>query len=264
MSYISERSELKLIFETMHFTSNELMVALMVAWISVNSLEFVTTAPSDCVTPSSKLRFQKIYSRKKRYVVFPPGSAVVATPSVLKALTPVKPSGINCILEVDFFYPLQTSIAEWFPKEEEEQEKIDEVDYESDSSSDVKPSYQSPYPSAYPSPYPNVEQNQMWQQYAVHRNRRDIIGHIERVATNHGLDIKACLLRVICEANHYLLPQGQSFFQDVLRILFTTTYKDNVPDEYTNAMKISEDDCAQMYGTECRYSILGFLLENSK
>lgn len=75
----------------------------------------------------------------------------------------------------------------------------------------------------------------------MHRNRRDIIGHIERVATEYakkkkkvqftlmdfkmihsnGLDIRSCLLRVICEANHYLLPQGQSFFQDVLRILFT-------------------------------------------
>lgn len=36
----------------------------------------------------------------------------------------------------------------------------------------------------------------------------------------HGLDIRGCLLRMICEAKHYLLPQGKSFFHDVLRILF--------------------------------------------
>lgn len=36
----------------------------------------------------------------------------------------------------------------------------------------------------------------------------------------HGLDIRGCLLRMICEAKHYLLPHGKSFFHDVLRILF--------------------------------------------
>ncbi|XP_037043739.1 uncharacterized protein LOC119079738 [Bradysia coprophila] len=237
----------------MHLHKNRQHIAILIlTLISIDYHECATTAPSDCVTLSNKLRFQKIYSRKKRYVVFPPGSAVIVTPSVLKALTPVRPSGINLVLEVDFSYPLQTSIAEWYPKEEAEP-KIDEEDIEYESE-----------PSPYPSPYPNIEKNQLMQQYVLHRNRRDIIGHIERVASDNGLDIKSCLLRVICEANHYLLPQGQSFFQDVLRILFTTTYKDNVPDEYTNAMKISEDDCAKVYGTQCRYSILGFLLENSK
>lgn len=43
----------------------------------------------------------------------------------------------------------------------------------------------SPYPSTYPSAYPDIQQNQLWQQYAVHRNRRDIIGHIERVAAKY-------------------------------------------------------------------------------
>lgn len=59
------------------------------------------------------------------------------------------------------------------------------MDYDSYPSS-----YQSPYQSSYPSPYPKLEQNQLWQQYAVHRNRRDIIGHIERVATEYAKKIK--------------------------------------------------------------------------
>lgn len=40
------------------------------------------------------------------------------------------------------------------------------------------------------------------------------------VYCRHGLDIRSCLLRMICEAKHYLLPRGKSFFHDVLRILF--------------------------------------------
>lgn len=34
-------------------------------------------------------------------------------------------------------------------------------------------------------------------------------------------DTKSCILRMICEARHYLLPPGKSLFQDIFRILFT-------------------------------------------
>lgn len=52
--------------------------------------------------------------------------------------------------------------------------------YESDTSH-----YSSNAKSFYPSPYLTIEQNRLHQQYAVHRNRRDIIGHIERVAKKY-------------------------------------------------------------------------------
>lgn len=34
-------------------------------------------------------------------------------------------------------------------------------------------------------------------------------------------DAKSCILRMICEAKHYLLPPGKSLFQDIFRVLFT-------------------------------------------
>lgn len=131
-------------------------------------------------------------------------------------------------MEVDFSYPLQTSIAEWYPKKPAESvrhkislkcvlkgnqklflslsyyirqyflycandgklkllhfffKKIDsdyETDYETDYEKDPPTS-----PSPYPSPYPNIEPNQSRQQYTLHRNRRDIIRHIERGAAQY-------------------------------------------------------------------------------
>lgn len=36
-----------------------------------------------------------------------------------------------------------------------------------------------------------------------------------------NIDPRACILRVICESKHYLLPPGKSLFQDIFRVLFT-------------------------------------------
>lgn len=36
-----------------------------------------------------------------------------------------------------------------------------------------------------------------------------------------NVDPKACVLRIICETKHYLLPPGKSLFQDIFRVLFT-------------------------------------------
>lgn len=46
--------------------------------------------------------------------------------ALVKALTPTQPSGISFFNEVEFYYPLQTSIAEWFPKEPVEPEEPEE------------------------------------------------------------------------------------------------------------------------------------------
>lgn len=40
------------------------------------------------------------------------------------------PSGINFLMEVDFSYPLQTSIAEWYPKEEAESVRHNFTEFE--------------------------------------------------------------------------------------------------------------------------------------
>lgn len=63
------------------------LVTLFLTLMSVDYMECATAATSDCATLSNKLRFQKIYSRKKRYVVFPPGSAVIVSNSIISIMT---------------------------------------------------------------------------------------------------------------------------------------------------------------------------------
>lgn len=101
--------------------------------------------------------FDRVLSRKRRFLLFPPGSAIVvsdiylhcrsllprkfdsegwpfffqATMSMTKTLVPKSPSGINMIAEVDIFYPLQTQISDYFPTKppppvEDEEEGEDE------------------------------------------------------------------------------------------------------------------------------------------
>lgn len=37
--------------------------------------------------------------------------------SFAKALASKYPRGVNVVAEVDFYYPLQTKVAEWYPKD---------------------------------------------------------------------------------------------------------------------------------------------------
>lgn len=94
------------------------------------------------VNEPNGIRFQRILHRKKRFLIFPPGSAIVVsfctiriekfrvklffqlfyfliqtTISYTKTLIPKSPSGINMIAECDVFYPLQTQIADWYSVE---------------------------------------------------------------------------------------------------------------------------------------------------
>ncbi|CRL05603.1 CLUMA_CG018208, isoform A [Clunio marinus] len=76
-----------------------------------------------------------------------------------------------------------------------------------------------------------------------------------------SIDVKSCLLRMICEAQNFLLPPGYSMFQDMLRIVFTVPIRDDLKDDYSNAMREAKDqDCFKVYSERCPISILAFLL----
>lgn len=104
---------------------------LIIESIYANQTEIISTTE----------RFQRILNRKRRYLLFPPGSAIIvsfenefylfsllengiyfyflrqfqATFSYTKTLVPRSPSGINMLGEFDVSYPLQTTISDWFP-----------------------------------------------------------------------------------------------------------------------------------------------------
>lgn len=65
---------------------------------------------------TSKPAIHHVLSRKKRYLLFPPGASFVATMSFAKAIATEDPRGVNFVVETDFYYPLYSSISDLFPK----------------------------------------------------------------------------------------------------------------------------------------------------
>ncbi|XP_031636405.1 formin-like protein 7 [Contarinia nasturtii] len=385
------------------------------------------------------LRFQRILRRKKRFLLFPPGAAIVTTMSFTKTLVPRSPSGINTIGEVDIFYPLQNKIEDWYPTkkpippppppsdEEDENEGVlpnnvgpqippnipqppppppppppiaqndqptndnpppgpinvgtpflptpanlpdgrlptDQeigitpgtiisdpnfdvgthpgeiyVDKNGNQSQKIPPrrffseyskystsswphqqynqyesswnptsnskgyndwkTYNDRYYSSYGkkqsqnrvnvqtmqkenSIYSNTKENAWrYQHRDAHpfesnyrgysnnyynraaRERRDIFDQLESFMSFKQFDTKSCILRMICEAKHYLLPPGKSLFQDIFRILFTLPPEDEVNDEYARATQATEEDCDTIYSEKCRFSVLGFLMSKDR
>ncbi|KAJ6635902.1 hypothetical protein Bhyg_14488 [Pseudolycoriella hygida] len=95
-------------------------ICLIVLNINAIHSQFINdsqTLTSSLIPCTSKLGLQHVLSRRKRYLIFPPGAAFVATMSFTKALVSNNPRGVNMLVETDFFYPLYSSISELFPKE---------------------------------------------------------------------------------------------------------------------------------------------------
>lgn len=133
---------------------------------------------------SNARRFEKILHRKRRFLLFPPGSAIVVgifrsiaflihcyilcnyfvlqtTMSFTKTLVPTSPSGINMIAECDIFYPLQTKISDWYPTTKKPPRPPPpppppEADYEDNAAQNTPESAnpQAPHPPQPPSPQP--------------------------------------------------------------------------------------------------------------
>ncbi|XP_055694946.1 uncharacterized protein LOC129796853 [Lutzomyia longipalpis] len=66
---------------------------------------------SSCLNcTENTFKFTEIISRKRRYLVFPPGSTILCTLSVVKAFMFTSPRGHNMVMEVDFYYPLPDKV----------------------------------------------------------------------------------------------------------------------------------------------------------
>lgn len=118
-------------------------------WCSLIATLSIIVWTCDCLEQNQTIvktnaeRFERILHRQRRFLLFPPGSAIVVsssrcksaplsivhcfffnilcavvllqtTLSFTKTLVPRSPSGINLIGECDVFYPLQTQISDWY------------------------------------------------------------------------------------------------------------------------------------------------------
>ncbi|CAD7092359.1 unnamed protein product [Hermetia illucens] len=98
--------------------------------------------------------------------------------------------------------------------------------------------------------------------YRAHKDRRDLYNYIEQIGKNYGFDLKACILRAICESKRYLLPMGHSLIQDIIRIAFTLPSDRSILDEYSKTQESQE--CEGAFDERCPFSIIDMALNPDK
>lgn len=124
------------------------IIALFFVIVVLRCIDAAENCPSVTRKSTTKmLQFQEVLSRKKRYLLFTPGSAFLVlqakkffdskanniwiftqtTMSFAKALATKFPRGVNMVAEADLFYPLPTKISDWYPKPHKAKPKIDDA-----------------------------------------------------------------------------------------------------------------------------------------
>ncbi|XP_017140233.1 uncharacterized protein LOC108154472 [Drosophila miranda] len=111
-----------------------------------------------------------------------------------------------------------------------------------------------------PKHYPELEHVEDWRHYNGHRDRRQLFEHFDGFSKLLGIDIKACVLRAICDSKRLLLPQGYSMIQDIVRLIFTLPTISGVEDDYSRTMRLEPDDCDRQFRDSCKVNILAWLL----
>jgi len=108
----------------MNLRNNNIAYSCMIWLLAINKnvinsqyINTTNTISSSDNPYNSKLGILHLLSRRKRYLLFPPGSAFVATMSFAKAIATDYPRGVNLVVETDFYYPMYSSISELFPKD---------------------------------------------------------------------------------------------------------------------------------------------------
>lgn len=157
-------------------------MCLLIASLSIVVIACHCRAENRTSIISNARRFEKILHRKRRFLLFPPGAAIVVgifglicltfrvllilqpirlqtTLSFTKTLVPRSPSGINMIAECDIFYPLQNKISDWYPttKPPPPPPPPPEDDYEDDAANmadDANMAPNPPPPPQQPAPQP--------------------------------------------------------------------------------------------------------------
>ncbi|CAH1728848.1 unnamed protein product [Chironomus riparius] len=106
----------------------------------------------------------------------------------------------------------------------------------------------------------NKELDEDWEHYYAHRDRRDLYDRIVNASPMNSNFVRNCLLRTMCEVQHFLHPKGYSLLHDMLRVIFTVPIKDDMDDDYSNAVRAGDQDCVHFYSKNCPVSILALLL----
>ncbi|XP_055716472.1 uncharacterized protein LOC129810179 [Phlebotomus papatasi] len=276
-------------------------------------IEFVYSSCINCT--ENPMKFTDIVSRKKRYLIFLPGSTVICTLSVVKAVVFTSPSGHNIVMEADFNYPLPDKVV--LPQKKHPKPVVSittakptvgPVDHhnEFDFFEHYEPQSQNHFVNLLSNNirrksdkgiFPSKSRyNHLYSKYQTssksrkrnkfrekrhsesfrkplednyhhngHRERRNLYKSIEEFINGHniGLDGRSCILRTICEAQHWLLPKGKSLFHDIFRVLFSLPSEGHPEDHYKAAMSHEEEDCS-LYEEKCPISILSFILTSEK
>ncbi|GAB0091549.1 uncharacterized protein DMENIID0001_064040 [Sergentomyia squamirostris] len=232
----------------------------------VNSLEFFSYKPSD---------FERLLSRKRRYLMFPPGSGVACTFSMVKALIYTYPTGYNTVSEMNFAYPIPDEM--FYLKKLKLIEKLRKK--KKPTKPPMKPdiikwqpqvwtqgwnswSPSSKYKRSVNDNLAEIHHDHEIKSHLSYREKRDLYKNLEEIIdyVNVTAINRACILKAICEARHFLFPKGTSLFHDIFRILFTVPNTDSTSHEHRKAMNLQEHECHEEFRETCPISILEMFL----
>lgn len=105
----------------------KLIINLLIVQLLVLLINEIEVNCNEASVSYNDRNLKNLLIRKRRYTVFPPASGVLVTLQFTKTLMLTYPRGINVLAEADFYYPLQTVIADWYPKKKKPEELHDEV-----------------------------------------------------------------------------------------------------------------------------------------
>ncbi|XP_053966946.1 uncharacterized protein LOC128868652 [Anastrepha ludens] len=108
--------------------------------------------------------------------------------------------------------------------------------------------------------FPELEDHHEWKHYHSYRDRRQLYHQLHGLSDILGIDLKSCVLRVICDCKRFLLPPGYSMVQDILRKLFTFPTKIGLEDEFSRIVKQNYETCDAQLRTACPFNILAWLM----
>ncbi|EDV92524.1 uncharacterized protein LOC6564109 [Drosophila grimshawi] len=281
--------------------------------------------------------YERVFSRRKRAIIFPPSSFLKFTCNFGKGLLSTYPRGITFNLEEAAYYPIPGTRDDLYPKRfltKKPTTPKPETTFIYIPGTDWRFKAQSlPTPKPKPRPRPNppktqridavddyanpnkwqkwgkygLYQAQKWQSIANkqrwqisnetkwskwttsapkwtaqwinnnwqrsrrnvvvesrhfhgYRDRRQLFQFFNGLSSHFGINVKACILRTICDSKRLLLPPGYSMLQDMLRLIFTMPRIDGLEDDYTRVMSKDSDACALELKSNCNMNLLIWLL----
>ncbi|XP_058448796.1 uncharacterized protein LOC131428769 [Malaya genurostris] len=107
----------------------------------------------------------------------------------------------------------------------------------------------------------NISHHREWEGYYHYRERRELYHTLENgIEDRFGIPIKSCIMRAICETKNLLPPSGKSMIIDIARIMFSVPLKEDLEDDYSEAMRDRNVDCQVVYNNKCPISLLQLML----